>query len=452
MRVSPFKHCVALWLFTITFSSACAIFPFNTNTNIGPVVVSHNEKGQVIAPAKTRARHVTHQDLRNGLFVGIAMSGGGSRAANFSAAALLELKELGILDNTTALSSVSGSSLTAAYYGLFSQSNEWNRENVRDVFLSNFERQWFLRWLDPRNIFRYWFSNFDRSNIMEQVFNSILFDGKTFGDMPPDATPKILINATSLTQQRGFLFTDEEFAHIGSPLDKFPVSSAVMASGAFPGAFANVTLRNYTEAERYEHLFDGGPSDNLGVGTLLDELRHVYESSDDANRPKGCFIVIVDAYPESWNLFANLRDTRTGIVEFIVDTNALEASNVLLSLRRREILRVLGHKEDEKIGKEAFTTFKLPINKTDSIECHAWLLTFQRLTHLKNIPHATSISTIVNNVPTRYRLIGPYDLSPKNTQDALFEAARILTREDRETLRKICEKFSGRFGGMKCPQ
>lgn len=44
---------------------------------------------------------------------------------------------------------------------------------------------------------------------MEQVFDSILFHGKTFGDMPADANPKILINATSLTQQRGFLFTDE---------------------------------------------------------------------------------------------------------------------------------------------------------------------------------------------------------------------------------------------------
>ena len=77
------------------------------------------------------------------------MSGGGSRAANFSAAALLELKELGILENATAISSVSGSSLTAAYYGLFSHTDQWNRANIRNLFLSNFEAQWFLRWLDP---------------------------------------------------------------------------------------------------------------------------------------------------------------------------------------------------------------------------------------------------------------------------------------------------------------
>ncbi|MPZ75434.1 MAG: hypothetical protein GEU77_02825 [Deltaproteobacteria bacterium] len=452
MRVRFVQLCVALGLFTTIFGSACAIFPFNTNKNIGPVVVSRNDKGEVIAPAKTRARHVTHQDLRDGLFVGIAMSGGGSRAANFSAAALLELKELGILEQATAISSVSGSSLTAAYYGLFSQTDQWNRDKIRELFLSNFEGQWFLRWLDPRNIFGYWLSNLDRSNIMEQVFDSILFADKTFGDMPADAIPKILINATSLTQQRGFLFTDEAFARIGSPLDKFPVSTAVMASGAFPGAFANVTLRNYTEAERYEHLFDGGPSDNLGVETLLQELTDLYKSSTENNRPKGCFLVIVDAYTDSWNLFGNLRDTRAGIVEFIVDTNALEASNVLLSLRRHEVLRQIGQKDAKEIGEETFTTFNLRVSTTESIECHAWLLTFQRLTHLKNVPHATSISTIVNNVPTRYRLIGPHDLGPKKTQDALFEAARILTREDRETVNKICDKFSGRFGGMKCPQ
>ena len=42
-----------------------------------------------------------------------------------------------------------------------------------------------------------------------------------------------------------------------------------MASGAFPGAFHNVTLVDFSRPDRYQHLFDGGPSDNLGVHTLL---------------------------------------------------------------------------------------------------------------------------------------------------------------------------------------
>src|SRR5882672_8848104 len=70
------------------------------------------------SPQCTRATMVglTPTQLPKGVFVGIAMSGGGSRAANFSSAVLLQLDELGILPKAAAISSVSGSSLTNAYY------------------------------------------------------------------------------------------------------------------------------------------------------------------------------------------------------------------------------------------------------------------------------------------------------------------------------------------------
>src|SRR5574341_2681559 len=78
----------------------------------------------------TRARRLTPRDLHDNLFVGIALAGGGSRAANFSAAVLYELGALGVLpQHVTALSSVSGSSITAAYYGLYaSDPTWWNKE------------------------------------------------------------------------------------------------------------------------------------------------------------------------------------------------------------------------------------------------------------------------------------------------------------------------------------
>jgi hypothetical protein len=56
--------------------------------------------------------------LKRGVFVGVAISGGGSRAANFGAAMLEELDALGLLDQATAISGVSGGSLPAAYYSL----------------------------------------------------------------------------------------------------------------------------------------------------------------------------------------------------------------------------------------------------------------------------------------------------------------------------------------------
>ncbi|MFM8550770.1 MAG: patatin-like phospholipase family protein, partial [Nitrospiraceae bacterium] len=51
-------------------------------------------------------------------FVGLAMSGGGSRAAVFSAAVLFELHRYGLLQQTDVMSSVSGGSFAAAFYAL----------------------------------------------------------------------------------------------------------------------------------------------------------------------------------------------------------------------------------------------------------------------------------------------------------------------------------------------
>src|SRR5438067_2452798 len=79
-------------------------------------------------PAKQEARGGTTID--DGYFVGVAISGGGSRSANFSAACLFELQRLGILQHVDYVSSVSGGSITAAYYCLSTEA-EWNPENVQ---------------------------------------------------------------------------------------------------------------------------------------------------------------------------------------------------------------------------------------------------------------------------------------------------------------------------------
>ena len=117
------------------------------------------------------------------VFVGVALSGGGSRAANFSAAALLELEALGLLDQATALSSVSGSSLTTAYYGLYGAGRDprrWTRSRLETLLGKDLEAQWIARWFLPHNIARYWHTQFDRTDIMKDVLDGVLFDGKTF--------------------------------------------------------------------------------------------------------------------------------------------------------------------------------------------------------------------------------------------------------------------------------
>ena len=55
------------------------------------------------------------RNASNDYFIGLAISGGGSRAANFGSAVLWELDRLGILQHVQYISTVSGGSLAGAY-------------------------------------------------------------------------------------------------------------------------------------------------------------------------------------------------------------------------------------------------------------------------------------------------------------------------------------------------
>ena len=53
----------------------------------------------------------------NGKKIGLALSGGGYRAAAYHVGTLRTLHKLGILEKVDVISSVSGGSITAAFYG-----------------------------------------------------------------------------------------------------------------------------------------------------------------------------------------------------------------------------------------------------------------------------------------------------------------------------------------------
>lgn len=418
----------------------CSVLPWYTAGNQGPTE----------AWQRTRAtQRIDRRELPNDVFVGIAMSGGGSRAANFSAAVLLELEELGFLQTASAISSVSGSSLVAAYYGLFgSDRSRWNRERVKDLFLTDLQSRWIARWFLPHNAVRYWFTDFDRSDIMKGVFDDALFEGRTFGDMPGHE-PKVLINATSLPNEGKFVFTDEGFAALNSRLDTYPVSHAVMASGAFPGAFHNVTLANY-KAGGYEHLFDGGPADNLGVETVREVVQQLYDP-ETGKGPRGCFLFIVDAYPFERGKGRSERDTRQ-FLDFIVDDNIADSADVFLTLRRQDILREAGFGEPGRVGVEPLRQFRVFPGKIGGPHCSAWQLTFQGLLSIPDLPpQARAVGKVVNGILTRYRLQDEEGRTAEGLQKSLYEAAHILVKQDENTLRKVCLWFrSNGFTDLPC--
>lgn len=431
-------------------ASGCSFIPAYTRAN------QELKAGMPCPP--TRASMVGIDDE---VFVGIALSGGGSRAANFSAAVLLELQDLGFLQTASAISSVSGGSVTAAYYSLFgNQGSQWNPKRVREVLVSDFQTTWFIRWFAPHHIVRYWLTDFDRSDIMKRVFDDYLFKGQSFRAMGA-GRPRIFLNATSRVTVDGFVFTDQGFQALGSCLADYPVSHAVMASAAFPGAFQNVTLEDYRRERNgkdrhFDHLYDGGPTDNLGVETLRRTVQGLLKAPLAA-KPKRCFFFIVDAYttPGRPNL-ATKRDTRMA-TDYIVDSNAISASDALLANRRNDVLGELGF-EDTEIGLRPFQTFRVPADDEAEggpfIPCAAWHLTFQRLI-LAGKPEARlpsdpttlqemqDVGRAVNRIRTRFNLSSPGDYSEQALQDLLFRAASLLVNRDTESLKAACDWFAG---------
>ncbi|NIQ10401.1 MAG: patatin-like phospholipase family protein, partial [Gammaproteobacteria bacterium] len=174
----------------------------------------------------------------------LALSGGGSRAAYFSASVMLELEKvfseegLNLLEEVDVISSVSGGSLPAAYYAVSRDRDDnsyrmtdraWDEATVRKLMRKNYLGAWFRRWFWPQNIYRYWFTAYDRSDIMADVFADNLYDSKfpgfdyDFSRLQEDR-PNLVLNATNGTMGarfgHTFSFTKEDFSKLGSDISR----------------------------------------------------------------------------------------------------------------------------------------------------------------------------------------------------------------------------------------
>lgn len=243
----------------------------------------------------------TSEAETDGVFVGLALSGGGSRSANFSAACLFELQRLGILQKADAISSVSGGSLTAAYY--CTQDDAWNPTEAQRRLTHSFASDVIFNTILPWNFLVLTFTGWDRGDLLSDAFENKLYKrngrGLTFGDLLPNR-PRLLINATNLQSGRHFVFTNEAFDEINSDLARYPIADAVAASSAVPVLIHHLTLRDYsTTFEQYLHLMDGGIVDNLGVRALL-EMYDEHEAAAQRSGtphpyPRGAVFIIIDA-------------------------------------------------------------------------------------------------------------------------------------------------------------
>ena len=261
----------------------------------------------------------------------LAFSGGGTRAAAFSYGVLEFLRRTEIvvpngqkfrlLDSIDVITGVSGGSFTALAYGLY---GEKLFDDYEQRFLKrNVQGDLISRALSPR----YWgdllSEGWGRSELAAQLYDEILFNGATFGDLNRGNGPMIVASATDISTGSRFVFNQGTFDVICSDLNAVTLSRAAAASSAVPVVLSSITIKNYggtcnwspppwsklflgdnpprpaARAIRsiynlqaygdgikrpYLHLVDGGVSDNVGMRAVLDTLQ-VLESLNEAGQP-----------------------------------------------------------------------------------------------------------------------------------------------------------------------
>ncbi len=257
-------------------------------------------------------------DNSDSLFVVLAFSGGGTRAASFSYGVLKGLKNCEItwkgkkkrlLDEVDLISSISGGSFTSAYYALF---GEKIFSDFEAKFLKrNIQRELIFKMLNPLTMFKLASPTYDRIDMAAEIYDKTVFDRKSFAELlAQNHKPFLVVNATNLQLGQKFEFTQEQFDLIGSDLASVPLSRAVASSSAFPFLLSPLTIKNYggdkslgqktwivnalqdynlnrrrylhavntlsyldAQNHPYIHLMDGGLSDNIGIQSIIDSIR-----------------------------------------------------------------------------------------------------------------------------------------------------------------------------------
>jgi hypothetical protein len=269
--------------------------------------------------------------------VAMAISGGGSRAANFGVGVMMGLEELSSLDKSSVLkeidyfSTVSGGGFAAGAYISSIYQHHWQSNNtgfafrryVEDQLSENLTHSYAGVLVRANFNPRLWFSYVDDGDALEKAIDDQVlgykYRRKTRGHLNrsillsdlfipansslPVKFPMHITNSSVLSTMSSFPFTPDI-------LDKYkvkgythrmrsvvldepnpftvPLAVGIKSSGSFPVLISNSTLVSDFNADRkFLHLIDGAMTDNIGYYTALDVLKQ-----DNTNKK---ILLIVDA-------------------------------------------------------------------------------------------------------------------------------------------------------------
>ncbi len=319
----------------------------------------------------------------NGHFVGLAISGGGSRAAVFGGAVMRELQRIGLLDRVDVISAVSGGALPATLFALDGRNGVTWDDQVVERLADDYQGALLGRLLTPSTWPRLWLTGYSRWDAFLELLDERLFHGATFDDLNPQR-PRLLLNATNAVTGAPVVLSREGDTQSGLFFARMPLSQAVYASAAYPGTLPPITLTVEQEAERGSAttsatLYDGGVADNLGIATLLDLLGETTRGRRAAEEfPQGCLLIAVDATPR--------KEPN--------DRHLMSAASGLLSNNRRHVLARVGLADDRQ---DRTTIASFAINSRGD-RCMFWHIA------LRQLPPHDALGRRVTSIATNLRM------------------------------------------------
>jgi len=437
---------IALCCMLLAFVSGCASYGVVQNKPINDADIA------LPYSLKTWANNKKAEDF---IFI-LAFSGGGTRAAAMAYGVMQELRDTLIdmdgqqerlLDRVTHISSVSGGSFTAAYYGLYG-------DKMFDAFESEFLRK-DVEGALTRSLFRpiHWFTSKGRTERAIDYYNEILFHDATFADMMQPNRPMIIINASDLAYGVRFSFIQDYFNLLCSDLRFFPVARAVAASSAVPVVFNPVVIENYAgcnapqwnpqmtelakqnselfntlkglksysnkESRKYIHFVDGGITDNMGLRAMTDVITISGGPGAMINKmqrkiPRRVVLLSVNASTEH----------NSGMDKATVQPSMLDAMNAVtdVQLHRYNADTVDKVQEDLGIWAEQMSTSEHPLT-TYFIQ-----VSFEETPQLE-------LKLFLNKIPTSFSITD-------EQVDSLISSARNLLRANPEFQRLLSDVAS----------
>jgi NTE family protein len=309
----------------------------------------------------------------------MTFSGGGSRAAALAESVLRELAgtryiaadgEHVLTEDVKLISSVSGGSVTAGWFGLHRSPShpDGELEGLRENFLTKDNmKELELEAVDPITWFRLTFGGFSRIGALEALLDERLFHQATLAELNQPGKPYIVLNATDMAGGDTFALVPRRFDDVCSNHDILPLATAVSASAAFPilltpvsfqdfsvgcvGALRNgkwieidlsnpytpyLNLPEYRDARYsndlrhgpnsfrdidYLYLLDGGLADNLGTRSLRSALIAPYDDAGilraiNDGRIRSLVIIVINARSDPPNNVYQTKE-RPGVISMV---------------------------------------------------------------------------------------------------------------------------------------